>query len=97
MVQALSREPCPENSKKLEFKVPGYELFRIRFEKWRFVYGISESDKAIDILAVRKRPPYDYGDLKKGSSRIQGGTPNPLGEKKQERRVYRFMGHPGLL
>jgi mRNA interferase RelE/StbE len=27
------------------------------------VYGITEKDKVVDVLAVRKRPPYDYGDL----------------------------------
>jgi len=32
-------------------------------DRWRVVYAITESDKTIDILAVRKRPPYDYGDL----------------------------------
>jgi len=25
--------------------------------------AITEADKAIDVLVVRKRPPYDYGDL----------------------------------
>ena len=29
----------------------------------RVVYVIAEPDKAIDVLAVRRRPPYDYGDL----------------------------------
>lgn len=27
------------------------------------VYAIPEEEKLIDVLAVRKRPPYDYGDL----------------------------------
>jgi mRNA interferase RelE/StbE len=27
------------------------------------VYTVTEKDRAIDVLAVRKRPPYDYGDL----------------------------------
>jgi mRNA interferase RelE/StbE len=39
------------------------ELCRLRLDKWRVVYTISEADLAIDVLAVRKRPPYDYGDL----------------------------------
>ncbi len=30
---------------------------------WRIVYTIAELDNIIDILAIRKRPPYDYGDL----------------------------------
>jgi len=27
------------------------------------VYAITETEHMIDVLAVRKRPPYDYGDL----------------------------------
>jgi hypothetical protein len=23
----------------------------------------TEAEKAVDVLAIRKRPPYDYGDL----------------------------------
>jgi mRNA interferase RelE/StbE len=32
-------------------------------DKWRIVYVITESESTVDVLAVRKRPPYDYGDL----------------------------------
>ncbi len=32
-------------------------------DRWRLVYAIWESDKVVDVLVVRKRPPYDYGDL----------------------------------
>jgi mRNA interferase RelE/StbE len=27
------------------------------------LYAITEADKSVDVLAIRKRPPYDYGDL----------------------------------
>jgi mRNA-degrading endonuclease RelE of RelBE toxin-antitoxin system len=40
-----------------------HELRRIRLDRWRIVYAITETDQAIDVLAVRQRPPYDYGDL----------------------------------
>ncbi len=43
-----------------EFEI---KLCRLRLDKWRILYAITEPDKIIDILAVRKRPPYDYGDL----------------------------------
>ena len=39
------------------------ELRRLRLDKWRMVYAITETNQLIDILAVRKRPPYDYGNL----------------------------------
>ena len=38
-------------------------MYRLRLDRWRIVYGIMEEDKGVDVLAVRKRPPYDYGDL----------------------------------
>ena len=68
-VDLLSENSKPSNSKKLD--LPDYlldfesELHRIRIESWRIVYAISETDNAIDVLGVRKRPPYDYEDLEK--------------------------------
>ena len=38
------------------------EVRRLRLDNWRIVYVISEHEKAVDVIAVRKRPPYDYGD-----------------------------------
>ncbi len=62
-VDGLAKEPRPPQSRLL--RVPGFaaELRRLRLERWRIVYAISEVDRAVDVLAVRKRPPYDYGDL----------------------------------
>ena len=47
----------------MQFNNPDRQLFRIRLDNWRIIYAVTESDNAIDVLAVRKRPPYDYGDL----------------------------------
>jgi mRNA interferase RelE/StbE len=62
-IDELADEPRPAHSRQLD--VPGLtvELRRLRLERWRIVYAISEADRAIDVLAARKRPPYDYGDL----------------------------------
>lgn len=49
---------------------PARELRRIRLDRWRIVYTITETDQAIDVLTVRKRPPYDYGDLERLLSEI---------------------------
>src|SRR5689334_4872861 len=49
---------------------PTHELRRIRLDRWRIVYAITEIDQAIDVLAVRKRPPYDYGDIERLLSEI---------------------------
>lgn len=62
-VDAFEQDPRPAKSKKLN--VPGipWELRRLRLDRWRIVYAITESEKWVDVLAVRRRPPYDYGDL----------------------------------
>ena len=65
-VDDLAENPHPPDSQAL--KLPEEieteaELWRLRLDKWRIVYAITEADNAIDVLAVRKRPPYDYGDL----------------------------------
>ncbi len=51
---------CPGMSNKPEVDV---EVRRLRMDRWRIIYAVDERNKIIDVLAVRKRPPYDYGDL----------------------------------
>jgi mRNA interferase RelE/StbE len=48
-----------------ESSEPVRELRRIRLDRWRIVYAITKTDQVIDVLTVRKRPPYDYGDLER--------------------------------
>ena len=43
----------------------GTELDRIRIASWRIVYLIEEKWKLVSVLAIRKRPPYQYDDLDK--------------------------------
>ena len=62
-VEALANDPLPSASKKLNTPELEHDLRRLRIDKWRIVYAVSEADRIVDILAVRKRPPYDYGDL----------------------------------
>ena len=72
-IASLADEPRPAESKALVHPSqqevappePARELRRIRLERWRIVYAITETDQAIDVLTVRKRPPYDYGDLER--------------------------------
>lgn len=71
-IDDLENTPRPSNGKQLD--VPSdlpIELWRIRLDKWRIVYVISESENTIDVLAIRKRPPYDYGDLSELLTEIQ--------------------------
>lgn len=62
-VQALADDPRPASSKELDVRGLAQEVRRLRLDKWRVVYAITEVDSIVDVLAVRRRPPYDYGDL----------------------------------
>lgn len=76
-VSALASDPRPPESKALgapalpdsehhgSGEAPDRELRRIRIDRWRVVYAVTEDDLAVDVLAIRKRPPYDYGDLER--------------------------------
>jgi mRNA interferase RelE/StbE len=72
-IRDLAIDPRPADSKRLDLieatrNLPDdeqidCELRRLRIESWRIVYSVDEADQFVDVLAVRKRPPYDYGDL----------------------------------
>jgi mRNA interferase RelE/StbE len=62
-VAELASEPRPAQSKSLNVATTEPELRRLRFDRWRVVYAIDDAEPIVDVLAVRKRPPYDYGDL----------------------------------
>jgi mRNA interferase RelE/StbE len=67
-IDALADNPRPSDSKELDTgindaKSSEYEVRRVRVDNWRIVYLITEVEKMVDVVAVRKRPPYDYGDL----------------------------------
>lgn len=51
-IEALSVEPRPSGVRKLE---GAPDLWRIRVGDWRVVYRISDSERLIDIIAVRHR------------------------------------------
>jgi len=62
-VEALGNDPRPPKSKALDVPDLKHELRRIRMDKWRIVYMVTEVDSTVDVLTVQRRPPYDYGDL----------------------------------
>jgi mRNA interferase RelE/StbE len=62
-VTALASDPRPPKSKALDVTGLPCEVRRLRLDAWRIVYAITEAERIVDVLAVRKRPPYDYGDL----------------------------------
>ena len=67
-IDKLAEDPRPSKSKVLELPDDvnnDYELLRLRLENWRVIYVINAVDKTVDVLAVHKRPPYNYEDVTK--------------------------------
>jgi mRNA interferase RelE/StbE len=64
-IQSLVDDPRPSRSKELNFTLSDAEPRRLRIERWRIVYAVIETDygRVVAVVAVRKRPPYDYRDL----------------------------------
>jgi mRNA interferase RelE/StbE len=62
-VDGFAENPRPPKSKSLDLAELPFEVLRSRLDQWRIVYAVTEDDHVVDVLAVRKRPPYDYGDL----------------------------------
>ena len=59
----LASNARPPESRKLEIAGIEAEIRRLRLDHWRIIYAVTEVERAVDVLGVRKRPPYDYGDL----------------------------------
>ena len=65
-IDDLADNPRPPHSRQLEVaELEGSpaEVRRLRIDNWRVVYLVSDDEKTVDVVAVRKRPPFDYGDL----------------------------------
>jgi mRNA interferase RelE/StbE len=41
----------------------GVELRRLRMDVWRILYAVSDGEGWVWVLAIHRRPPYDYEDL----------------------------------
>jgi mRNA interferase RelE/StbE len=66
VIDDFAANPRPSGSielSNLPVTRPTVTLHRFKLEKWRIVYAIDEETTAVDVMAVRQRPPYDYGDL----------------------------------
>lgn len=71
-IDSLAENPRSAQSKALDVVDFVPEVRRLRLDHWRIVYAITESDGIVDVLTVRKRPPYDYGDLEELLKEIKG-------------------------
>jgi mRNA-degrading endonuclease RelE of RelBE toxin-antitoxin system len=67
LINDLPNQPRPFNSIEMLLNEEqlrlDWEVRRIRIDAWRIIYAIEEEFEQIVILAIRKRPPYDYEDL----------------------------------
>jgi mRNA interferase RelE/StbE len=69
LLKTLAQEPSPAGSRQLDTAKAGIlveqgaTLRRIRISSWRIVYLVEENAQLISVLAIRKRPPYQYEDL----------------------------------
>ena len=56
--------PYPAKSSSLDFAWQIGEPRRLRIEQWRIIYAVIDHEiKIVAVLAVRRRPPYDYQDI----------------------------------
>jgi len=62
-MKALANDPRPSDSEELEWPPERFEPRRVKIRNWRIVYAVDDADRWVWVLAVRKCPPYDYGDL----------------------------------
>ena len=74
VVESLSANPQPSASRSLDvsdMEVPQtIELRRLRLENWRILYAVSDTDGWVWVLAIHRRPPYQYEDLQEIVSKL---------------------------
>jgi len=71
-IKMLADDPRPASSKQLDYDLAAAEPRRLRLEHWRIIYAVAESEiDLVAIVAVRRRPPYQYSDLSKLFSEFQ--------------------------
>ncbi len=73
-VSDLLKAARPTNSRALDIPadilIAGMEARRLRIDSWRVLYMIDQEWEIITVLAVRKRPPYNYEDLRELLGRV---------------------------
>jgi mRNA-degrading endonuclease RelE of RelBE toxin-antitoxin system len=66
-IASLADDPRPPISRALDVASldvpPGVEIRRLRLDRWRVVYAMHETEAWVWVLAIHRRPPYDYEDL----------------------------------
>lgn len=60
-IDGLDQDIRPPESKQLSLPDDQREVRRLRVRSWRIIYLIVQEQSLV--LAIRRRPPYDYDDL----------------------------------
>lgn len=67
LISDFTDTPRPANSRPLanpSLTLPsGVEIRRVRLEQWRIIYAVHDAEAWVWVLAIYRRPPYDYADL----------------------------------
>lgn len=71
----LATAPRPAGSRDLDVSgldvPPNIELRRLRMDLWRILYAVNDEDGWVWVLAIHRRPPYDYEDLAELTGRLR--------------------------
>jgi mRNA-degrading endonuclease RelE of RelBE toxin-antitoxin system len=68
-IDGLGLNPRPPESARLRVTqaaagdAASAEARRLRLDHWRVIYLVSDAETWVTVIAVRRRPPYDYQDL----------------------------------
>jgi hypothetical protein len=46
------------------------QIRRIRLDRWRIVYAVSDAERWVWVLGIYRRPPYNYEDLADLANRL---------------------------
>ncbi len=67
LIDDLATNPHPPSSTTLATEglelSPDVAIRRVRIDRWRVVYAVNDVDQWVWVLAIRRRPPYNYEDL----------------------------------
>ena len=67
IINELANNPRPAKSRALdmtEINVPAeVEVRRFSLIPWRIIYAMNDQEQWVWVLAIRRRPPYNYEDL----------------------------------
>jgi mRNA-degrading endonuclease RelE of RelBE toxin-antitoxin system len=74
LIEDLADEPRPPRSSTLDVAgmdlPPQVELRRLRLDPWRLIYAVNDAEAWVWVLALQRRPPYDYDDLERLAEKL---------------------------